>query len=440
MIEAIPNIPRIYTGLAEWLSCILLVYSLVPNKRRSSFYFMAFLTGIGQVLLQLFVGSWPLFLWIPGMALNLLWMLLTFSLLVEIDFQKSFYLVCKAFIFAEFIASFSWQLFCYLLYAPSENQTMIRFSFMFVNYVILLLIYYLIERKSNHHLILDSIRRRETWTVFLTTLIIFTMSNIGFLLSNTAYAIGDVITIFIFRTLINLCGMLLIYIQERSRYESNLREELSAMNNVFQSQYEQYEAYRESNEIINQKFHDLKHYLEIIEREPDFKIRQNYVEQIREDLQSYQTNIKTGNPIVDVILTRKNIYCLENKITFTCIVDGAALSFIETMDLVSLLGNPLDNAIESSLKIPDNEKRLINLRVSKKADFVLYQIENYTEETLAFENGLPKTTKQNTELHGYGLKSTAFIAEKYNGNLTASLNDHWFTLNILIPLPKKGRK
>lgn len=438
MMELIPNIPRIYTALAEWLACLILILALVPEQRRQRFYFLAPIMGIGQLFLQIHVGTWPLFLWIPGMALNLLWMLVTFHVLVENSFLKNFYLTCKAFIVAEFIAAFSWQLFCYLLYSPVETNPLTSQLFMLFSYAFLALIYYFIERKRQHHLILDHLRHRDLWLVFLTMIIIFTMSNLGFLLSNTSFAIGDSVTIFIFRTFINLCGMLLIYIQEHSRYESNLKNELSAMNNVFLSQYEQYEAYRESNEMVNRKFHDLKHYLEIIELEPDFEKRRHYVEQIREDIQSFQTNIKTGNPIADVVLTRKNIYCIDNQITFTCIVDGASLDFIDTMDLVSLLGNPLDNAIESALKISDREKRLINLRVTPKADFILYQVENYTEANLEFENGLPTTTKADKQSHGYGLKSTAFIAEKYNGSLTVSLRDHWFSLNVLIPIPKKG--
>lgn len=439
MIEIIPNIPRVYTAIAEWIACLILIFSLLPDKKRPFFYLTAPIMCIGQISLQLFVGTWPLLLWIPGMALNLLWMLLTFYILVDGKLLTKFYLACKAFIFAEFIASFSWQLFCYLLYSPSESYPVIRLGFMLFSYLLLAFSYYIIERRRREHLILEHLRQRDIWLVFLTMIIIFTMSNLGFMLSNTAFAIGDSVTIFIFRTFINLCGMLLIYIQEHSRYEGNLRQELSAMNNVFLSQYEQYEAYRESNEMVNRKFHDLKHYLEIIELEPDFEKRRSYVEQIRADIQSFQTNIKTGNPIADVVLTRKNVYCIDKNITFTCIVDGASLDFIETMDLVSLLGNPLDNAIESALQLSDTEKRLINVRVSPKEDFILYRIENYTEATLEFENGLPTTTKENKHLHGYGLKSTAFIAEKYNGSLTVRLQDNWFSLNILIPIPKKGR-
>ncbi|WP_258421028.1 ATP-binding protein [Loigolactobacillus coryniformis] len=107
---------------------------------------------------------------------------------------------------------------------------------------------------------------------------------------------------------------------------------------------------------------------------------------------------------------------------------------IETMDLCSLLGNALDNAIESSLKIADTEKRLINLRIAQKANFILFSLENYVEAPPSFEGGLPKTTKSDQQQHGYGLKSIDYIANKYNGSLTVGVKDNWFSIKVLLPL------
>lgn len=438
MIDVLPDIPRVYTAISEWLACIILILAILPDKKRPLFFWVAPIMGLGQIFLQLFVENWSYLFWIPGMILNVSWMLLTLIVLVKNPLLHHFYILFKAFIFAEFIASFSWQLYVYLLYSRFESNIVLHASFILFCYTLFSILYYFVEKNSASSSILKNLRAKDTLLVLITALIIFTMSNIGFILSNTSFAIGNIVTIFLFRSLINLCGLFLIFILEIARHEDVLKEELSAMNNVFQSQYEQYKAYRETNEMVNQKFHDLKHQLDIIEMETDPLKRQTYVNQIKEDLQHSQSNIKTGNPIADVILTRKNSYCIEHNITFTCIVDGALLNEMNTMDLVSLLGNGLDNAIESSLKLDDFHKRLIKLRVSRKAEFVIYSIENYTEDILSFEDGLPKTTKKNKVAHGYGLKSTAYIAEKYNGSMTVKIEDNWFKLNVLLPLPRKS--
>lgn len=127
-------------------------------------------------------------------------------------------------------------------------------------------------------------------------------------------------------------------------------------------------------------------------------------------------------------------FIIQKNITFTCIADGSLLNILEEMDLCSLLGNTLDNAIESALTISKTEKRLINLRISKKNDFILFSLENYTENDLIFNDKFPLTTKKNKNVHGYGLKSIDYIARKYNGSVTINLDDNWFKLKVLFPV------
>lgn len=432
-MDMLPNIPRFYTALAEWIACVFIILQFDKQSWKNGALFVLPFMGIGQIILQFFVGTWPLLLWIPGMVLNVLWMLLTLYLSIDISRFSYLYNLCKAFIFAEFMASLSWQVYCVLFLRVTKHFA-VALLFMLAMYIILSLLYFIFEKRSPHQVVLKNIKKREMVIAALSAVIIFTVSNMGFMFYQTFLVAGNIQSIFIFRTFINLCGLLILYIQESMRYDIYLRNELSSINNVLQSQYEQYEAFRESNAIVSQKFHDLKHQLDIIEMEPEPAKRKEYVHQLKKDLAHYQATVQTGNAIVDVILTRKNSFCIQNKITFTCIVDGKLLDFIETMDLCSLLGNSLDNAIESTLKNTDTDKRLVNLRVGKKADFVLFSLNNYSEDDLAFENGLPKTTKDDKEYHGYGLKSISYIADKYQGSMTITHEDNWFTLNVLLPI------
>lgn len=87
---------------------------------------------------------------------------------------------------------------------------------------------------------------------------------------------------------------------------------------------------------------------------------------MEQEIRSYEAQNKTGNEVLDTILTSKSLYCQQHGITLTCVADGAALDFMDTMDLCSLFGNALDNAIESVEKLPDSEQRLIHLVVTRK--------------------------------------------------------------------------
>lgn len=205
------------------------------------------------------------------------------------------------------------------------------------------------------------------------------------------------------------------------------------MNNMFNTQYEQYEAFRESNEIVNQRFHDLKHQLDIIALESNSAKRDEYIKRLQDEIKQYKADVKTGNPIVDVVLTRKNAYCIKHGITLTCIANGRLLDQIDTMDLCSLLGNSLDNAIEAVSQIANPEKRLIDLRITQKGNLVVYNIRNYTEAQPKLENGaLPESTKQDTSRpHGYGLRSIEQIAKRYNATMNLSVKNNWFSLTVM---------
>ena len=65
--------------------------------------------------------------------------------------------------------------------------------------------------------------------------------------------------------------------------------------------------------------------------------------------------------VLDVILTAKERACADRGITFTAVADGSLLSGMSSMDIASLFGNALDNAIEATSKLPKYEQRLIKL-------------------------------------------------------------------------------
>ena len=118
--------------------------------------------------------------------------------------------------------------------------------------------------------------------------------------------------------------------------------------------------------------------------------------------------------------------------------DGALLNFMDVMDLSAVFGNALDNAIECEERIAEPEKRLIHVSVSAQRGFVLIRFENYCEDAPSFSEGLPVTTKEDRNYHGYGLKSIRYVAKKYGGTVTVRMEKQWFVLQLLFPRSKEG--
>ncbi|MFV0520446.1 MAG: ATP-binding protein [Lachnospirales bacterium] len=434
MYEYLPDIPRLYTAFAEFFACLLYIIFYKKGKFSIKAIVKIIVMGIGQVFFQLTAALLPLEYWIITMLINLAWMLITIYVNTDLDVMFASYTSLKAFVLAEFIASLVWQFYTFFIWGTVYVKDTTLTVFVLICYNVILFAVYLIEkRQGTRNLSVDYDKKEIFVTAFITS-IIFLMSNIGFLLTKTQYHLGNFAAIYFMRTTVNFCGLCIIYLLQIQKNDRFLKGELNKISNVLNSkQYDRYITYKENNELIQQKLHDLKHQVYIIKSEENSAVRNNKIDSIIEELSNISVNIDTGNAVLDTILTTKNTYCIEQKIIFSCIADGKLLNFMEVTDICSIFGNAFDNAIEYVMKEEKIEKRLINLRLGVKQNFIIIRFENYCEKIPNFEDGLPVTTKKDKVNHGYGLKSIKYIAEKYDGSMAVSYKDNWFTVNILIP-------
>ncbi len=200
---------------------------------------------------------------------------------------------------------------------------------------------------------------------------------------------------------------------------------------------DQYERIQGNVTMINQKCHDLKHQISALRLEKDPVLKEQGLKEMEKAVLIYDSVAKTGNKVLDTVLTEKSLICENNQITWTCMAEGDVLDFMSMVDLYTLFGNALDNAIEACLKIPDPDKRVVSVIVRKKSGMAVIQIENYYEAPVNLIDGFPTTTKQNPEEHGYGLQSIESIAQRYGGSMDIQTQDGVFLLSILLPVPIK---
>lgn len=230
-----------------------------------------------------------------------------------------------------------------------------------------------------------------------------------------------------------LCFVIL-YLQNEMFKKSRMREEMAIMNLLRKKEQEQYELAKESIALINQKTHDLKHQIRALRRASKEEINR-YLDEMEESVKIYEAIVKTGNEVLDTVLTEKSLYCKDREIQVSCVADGCQMDFISTMDLYAILGNAIDNAIEAVEKFQEKEKRQIDVMVYRQQNFLVINIINPIPEALVYEGGMPITTKGDKNYHGYGLRSIKHTVKKYDGCLNISEEDGCFSLKILIPVP-----
>lgn len=232
--------------------------------------------------------------------------------------------------------------------------------------------------------------------------------------------------------LIIFCCIFVLTAQFNLLAKKNAQEELSVVEKMWSQEEKQYAMLKENIDYINIKCHDLKH--QIRQFGQQCSLDDKSISSMMKKVSMYDSSLKTGNEALDVLLMEKTLTCKNNDIKITCMADGSLISFMEETEIYSLLGNALDNAIESLEKVEDKEKRVLGLIIKSANSFVSIHIYNYCAKCPKFKDGLPQTTKENKKDHGYGLKSMKLITEKYGGNMNASFDKETFNLDFLFPL------
>lgn len=198
-------------------------------------------------------------------------------------------------------------------------------------------------------------------------------------------------------------------------------------NAIFQriraEEQKQYAISRDTSAELHIIYHDLKHKL----RDAEKRLPAGELETIRTALNLYSATYQTGLASLDVVLNEKSMYARAHGVTLTFMGDGREVAFLDEMDIYSLFGNLLDNAIAAVEKLDKEADKLVSLIIERRGDFKLINITNYYGESLSFSDGLPVTTKQTEPgFHGYGLKSIRRIARKYGGDLQIAPQDGIF--------------
>lgn len=426
------DIPRFYTALAEWAACMVYVLSLqkrIQGIKRYSLYF-------GYLVIQsaflVFTEECGMVLWIPCMlgAAGMMFLFMYSCI------QNSVLTVCliwaKAFLVAEFAASLEWQLHVFFFSKSIHSYYWIQSAFLLIVYITVFGLVFFMERKTGKYL--DEVSKKDCVMAVGIAIIAFSFSNLSFIFSNTPFTSSIQADIFIIRTLVDLCGIALMFVLQIQIHERIAEKEINAVRAALKSQYEQYRNYQESFEMMNMKYHDIKHQIAGVRAEKNLEKRNQWLDEMEKELDIYSLLGHTGNHVLDGILAGKNIHCQKHNIKITCVADGKLLNSIHVTDLCTIFGNALDNAIECVSLIEDDKKRVIHLAVSKEKNFIYIQIENYCEKEFKIgKNQLPETTKKDKKEHGYGLQSIKHTVEKYKGSMIYTLENSWFELKILIP-------
>ena len=276
-------------------------------------------------------------------------------------------------------------------------------------------------RRYRQQIASENIERR-TWLIadavmLAPTIAVFTAI---FFITQANYIVYPLCVVII---LGGLVGVSLIAYMSRS--EQTAREAVR-----LQQQYAYYEEKLKAEEAVKGLYHDMKNHLLLLEKQDGSEARQMAAE-LRRQIAGYEDYIHTGNDFLDIVVRDKARQAKENQIDFSAVIHFEQGGFLEPVDISTIFGNALDNALEASLKLPP-ERRLITVKAECVRDMLSVVVEN---NCLPDGSGYEKTSKEDKFLHGFGIRNIRQAVEKYSGQCLIRREKDYFQLKILLPLP-----
>jgi len=210
-------------------------------------------------------------------------------------------------------------------------------------------------------------------------------------------------------------------------------------NKIFQlevqNQTDMYRSISENFAKQRKKTHEYKNQIMCIESliaAKNYVELENYVRSISGHLNKELDYIKTNNVIVDAILNSKYKETLDKGIVFIFQINDLSEISICDEDIVVILSNLLNNAIEACEKCPN--KKVMKLKFVKEKDNVIISVKNTYDGKLDIKDGEIQTSKKyEMNEHGIGIKNIIDVIEKYQGSYAIKNDKHEFYFSIILP-------
>lgn len=241
----------------------------------------------------------------------------------------------------------------------------------------------------------------------------------------TGLIIFSEIFIFVFLILIFFCFRKILYNMIDRRIERFQSELIEKQVREIENMYRQIRGWRHDyrNHIQNMKIQLAdKNYCKLNE----------YLDSLACDLDTVDTVIKTGNVMADAILNSKLNAAGKLNIRLNVKADIPGQIKMTDVELCSVLGNMLDNAIEACASLPENE-RFMRVYIGKLKGQLYLSVQNSAGKVRK-EKGAYISTKSSSKEHGYGLFRIDRIAKKYGGYVNRQNEEGVFAAEIMIPL------
>lgn len=187
-------------------------------------------------------------------------------------------------------------------------------------------------------------------------------------------------------------------------------------------------------ETIKLLKHDMKNNISCIDaliEEENYDEAHNICHSLTNKYTSIGTIVNTENYLLNAVLNveieKAKSYGIPVKLSIT----NDLKMFKNSSDIISLIGNILDNAISylSKNKVKNNE---INFSTGYEGSYSIIKCRNNILDSVLFNNPSLKTDKKDKDNHGKGITIINSIAHKYNGDVIIKERNKEFIITVIL--------
>lgn len=296
------------------------------------------------------------------------------------------------------------------------------------------IVLYLIFRKRLHRL--STLKNRWLVTLLIGSAFAYGVTQylMNAILSHNVYTMrqASIVSFLVLLLFFLVFSLLLLTISSRDQ-ERAQRMVLQQTDRLMEKNYQMlHQDLQENAKRIHDFHHHLQAILGLAEQAGDQKTEE-YVQSLLDVSYRDVRMCSCGNDIIDAVINCSATEAARSQIDFHYDVElSSSLSQISPIDLCAVLGNQVENALDACKKIPDSQRRFIQVSIRQNKSFVVIQVINSAYRNPFTADGRLVTNKEDPQFHGLGLKSIQDTVDKYNGYLSNSYEDHQFQSEALL--------
>lgn len=200
-------------------------------------------------------------------------------------------------------------------------------------------------------------------------------------------------------------------------------------------QLELYNSLRKNYDIQRKRTHEYKNQIMCIDsllKKKNYNKLEEYINSIFDKLDGQLDMVDTNNEVVNAIINAKYYEALQNDVLFILKINDLSHIKVSDEDIVTILSNLLDNAIEAAGQC-EIDKRTVGIKLLYEDDVLSIAVSNsYKTEPEIMEDGYMRTIKDDKEQHGLGIRNVVATLEKYNAEYIIDYKNGEFVFSIIM--------